>query len=130
VATMHVEVVSAEKQLFSGEATELYARALDGEIGILPGHQPAVIALDIGPVHVRLEDGSSERIAVHNGFLYVGRDRTIVLADTAELASEIDTARAEARVRELEQQLATDEDASLRDSLAKARVRVDVATRG
>jgi F-type H+-transporting ATPase subunit epsilon len=130
VATMQVEVVSAEKQLFSGEATELYARALDGEIGILPGHQPAVIALDIGPVHVRLEDGTSERIAVHNGFLYVGRDRTIVLADTAELASEIDTARAEARVRELEQQLDRDDDAALRDSLAKARVRVDVATRG
>lgn len=130
MATMQVEVVSAEKQLFSGEATELYARALDGEIGILPGHQPAVIALDIGPVHVKLEDGTSERIAVHNGFLYVGRDRTIVLADTAELASEIDTTRAEARIRELEQQLATDEDAALRDSLTKARVRLDVATRG
>ena len=45
MATMQVEVVSAEKQLFSGEAKELYARALDGEIGIMPGHQPAVIAL-------------------------------------------------------------------------------------
>jgi F-type H+-transporting ATPase subunit epsilon len=130
VATMHVEVVSAEKSLFSGEATELSARALDGEIGILPGHQPAVIALDIGPVNVRLEDGSNERIAVHNGFLYVGRDRTIVLADTAELASEIDTARAEAKARELEQKLAGEEDAALRSSLAKARLRVDVGSRG
>jgi F-type H+-transporting ATPase subunit epsilon len=129
VATMHVEVVSAEKQLFSGEAKELYARALDGEIGIMPGHQPAVIALDIGPVNVRLEDGTNERIAVHNGFLYVGRDKTIVLADTAELASEIDTARAEAKVRELEHKLDREEDASLRSSLAKARLRVDVSTR-
>jgi F-type H+-transporting ATPase subunit epsilon len=130
MATMHVEVVSAEKQLFSGEATELYARALDGEIGILPGHQPAVIALDIGPVNVVLEGGGRERIAVHNGFLYVGRDKTVVLADTAELASEIDRARAEAKVRKLEQQLDREEDASLRSSLAKARLRVDVATRG
>jgi F-type H+-transporting ATPase subunit epsilon len=130
MATMHVEVVSAEKQLFSGEATELYARALDGEIGILPGHQPAVIALDIGAVNVVLEGGTSERIAVHNGFLYVGRDKTVVLADTAELASEIDRARAEAKVRKLEQQLDREEDASLRSSLAKARLRVDVATRG
>ncbi|WP_052669585.1 ATP synthase F1 subunit epsilon [Nitriliruptor alkaliphilus] len=126
---MQVEVVSAEKQLFSGEAKELYARALDGEIGIMPGHQPAVIALDIGPVNIRFEDGTNERIAVHNGFLYVGRDKTIVLADTAELASEIDTARAEAKVRELEQKLDREEDASLRSSLAKARLRVDVATR-
>ncbi len=129
MATMQVEVVSAEKQLFSGEAKELYARALDGEIGIMPGHQPAVIALDIGPVNIRFEDGTNERIAVHNGFLYVGRDKTIVLADTAELASEIDTARAEAKVRELEQKLDREEDASLRSSLAKARLRVDVATR-
>lgn len=129
MATMQVEVVSAEKQLFSGEAKELYARALDGEIGIMPGHQPAVIALDIGPVNVRFEDGTSERIAVHNGFLYVGRDRIIVLADTAELASEIDRARAEAKVRELEHKLDREEDAGLRSSLAKARLRVDVSTR-
>lgn len=129
MATMHVEVVSAEKQLFSGEATELYARALDGEIGILPGHQPAVIALDIGPVNVVLEGGGNERIAVHNGFLYVGRDKTVVLADTAELASEIDTARAEAKVRRLEQQLEREPDASLRSDLAKARLRLDVASR-
>jgi F-type H+-transporting ATPase subunit epsilon len=130
MATMHVEVVSAEKQLFSGEATELYARALDGEIGILPGHQPAVIALDIGPVNVVLEGGGRERIAVHNGFLYVGRDKTVVLADTAELASEIDRGRAEAKVRKLEQQLDKEQDASLQSDLAKARLRVDVSTRG
>lgn len=129
MATMQVEVVSAERQLFSGEAKELYARALDGEIGIMPGHQPAVIALDIGPVNIRFEDGTSERIAVHNGFLYVGRDKTIVLADTAELASDIDTARAEAKVRELESKLDREEDAGLRSSLAKARLRVDVSTR-
>lgn len=127
MATMHVEVVSAEKQLLSGEATELSARALDGEIGIMPGHQPAVIALDIGPVQVRFDDGTTERVAVHNGFLYVGRDRTIVLADTAELASEIDRGRAEAKVRELEQQLDREDDAGLRASLAKARLRVSVA---
>jgi F-type H+-transporting ATPase subunit epsilon len=130
VATMHVEVVSAEKSLLSGEATELYARALDGEIGILPGHQPALIALDIGPVKVNFDDGSSERVAVHNGFLFVGRDKVIVLADTAELASEIDRARAEAKLRRLEERLKDGEDASVRASLAKQRLRVDVAAQG
>jgi F-type H+-transporting ATPase subunit epsilon len=130
MATMQVEVVSAEKQLYSGEATELYARALDGEIGVLPGHQPAVIALAIGAVNVKLEDGSTERIAVHNGFLYVGRDKTVVLADTAELASDIDVQRARAKVSKLEQQLEREDDASLRSELAKARLRVDVAEQG
>ncbi|MEX0834938.1 MAG: ATP synthase F1 subunit epsilon [Nitriliruptor sp.] len=124
---MHVEVVSAEKSLLSGEATELSARALDGEIGILPGHQPALVALDIGPVKVTFDDGHTERVAVHNGFLFVGRDKVIILADTAELASEIDRARAEAEVKRLEQKLSEGEDASMRTSLAKQRLRVDVA---
>lgn len=123
---MHVEVVSAEKQLLSGEATELYARSLEGEIGILPGHQPALIALDIAPVKVRLDDGSEERVAVHNGFLFVGKDKVIVLADTAELARDIDVARAEAKVADLERRLAGEEDAALRSSLTKQRIRVDV----
>jgi F-type H+-transporting ATPase subunit epsilon len=130
MATMHVEVVSAEKQLLSADVTELYARSLDGEIGILPGHQPALIALDIAPVKVTFEDGHRERIAVHNGFLYVGTDSVIVLADTAELASEIDRPRAEAEVRRLEQLLEAEEDAAVRSALTKHRIRVDVAERG
>lgn len=127
MATMHVEVVSAERSLLSGEATELSARALDGEIGILPGHQPALIALAIGAVKVHLEDGAVERVAVHNGFLFVDGGKVIVLADTAELARDIDRDRAEAKLRRLEQRLEQGEDAAVRTSLAKQRLRVDVA---
>jgi F-type H+-transporting ATPase subunit epsilon len=126
VATMHVEVVSAERQLLSADVTELYARSLEGEIGILPGHQPALIALDIAPVKVRFEDGHDERIAVHNGFLFVGRDKVIVLADSAEIASDIDVPRAEAKAAELERRLEEQEDAAVRTSLTKQRIRVDV----
>ena len=129
MATMHVEVVSAEKQLLSGEVTELYARSLEGEIGILPGHQPALIALDIAPVKVVFEDGHTELVAVHNGFLFVGDGKVIVLADTAELGSEIDAARAESEVRRLEQLLESEEDAAVRSSLTKHRIRLDVASR-
>lgn len=129
MATMHVEVVSAEKSLLSGEATELSARALDGEIGILPGHQPALIALDVGVVKVKLDDGQVERVAVHNGFLFIGREKVIVLADTAELAKDIDRGRAEAKLRQLEQRSEQGEDAAVRNSLAKQRLRVDVASR-
>lgn len=127
MALMHVEVVSAEKQLLSADVTELYARSLEGEIGILPGHQPALIALDIAPVKVVFEDGHSELVAVHNGFLFVGDGKVIVLADTAELASEIDTERAQSKVRELEQRLSDGEDVGLRTSLTKHRIRLDVA---
>jgi F-type H+-transporting ATPase subunit epsilon len=125
-ATMHVEVVSAERSLLSVEATEVYARSLDGEIGILPGHQPALLALDIAPVKVKLADGGEERIAVHNGFLYFRRDRLVILADVAEVASQIDTARAQARLRQLEGRAEDAERATTEASIRKQQVRLSV----
>jgi F-type H+-transporting ATPase subunit epsilon len=125
--TMHVEVVSAERHVLSGEITELYARSVEGEIGILPGHQPALIALDIAPVKVRFEDGSEERIAVHRGLLYVGFDKVVVLADIAEPSSDIDVQRALEKREELERELQAEADAVLKASLKKQLVRLDVA---
>jgi F-type H+-transporting ATPase subunit epsilon len=85
VATMHVEVVSAERAVLSLEARELYARGVEGQIGILPGHQPTLVALDVGPVKVVAEDGHVELVAVHNGLLFVDAEKgCIVLADLAE----------------------------------------------
>ncbi|GGI04045.1 ATP synthase F1 subunit epsilon [Egicoccus halophilus] len=125
--TMHVEVVSAERHVLSADAVELYARSVEGEIGILPGHQPALIELDIAPVRVKLEDGTWETIAVHHGLLYVGRDGLIVLADVAEPASSIDAARAETALRELEGRQAAGDDPVLRASIQRARTRLTVA---
>lgn len=128
MATMHVEVVSAERHLFSGDVSELYARSVDGELGILPGHQPAVIALDIGQVLLRSEDGTTERVAVHRGVLYVDKgSKVIVLADLAELASQVDVRRAEAKKADLERRLEEEDDAVLRASLRKQQLRLDVA---
>jgi F-type H+-transporting ATPase subunit epsilon len=130
MATMHVEVVSAEKQLLSADITGLFARSVEGEIGILPGHQPALIALDIAPVVVHLADGSEERIAVHNGFLFVDREKVIVLADIAELASQIDVERAQRRRQQLEGRLETaEQDAAVQSSLRKQQVRLELAGR-
>lgn len=129
MATIHVEIVSAEKQLFSGEAQEVYARSLEGEIGILPGHQPALLALDISPVKIRLTDGSEERLAVHNGFLFFRGDRLVVLADAAERAADIDVNRAEARRRQLEGTQAAEDDEDIRAALRRQEVRLDVAGR-
>jgi F-type H+-transporting ATPase subunit epsilon len=127
-ATMHVEVVSAEQHVFSADIAELYARGVEGEIGILPGHQPAVIALDIGAVTLVLEDGTREHVAVHRGVLYVGQDhKAIVLADIAELGSEIDVTRAESHLRELERAAETSDDPVLKASLRKQQLRIQVA---
>ncbi len=101
MTTMPVELVSVEKRLWSGEATAVYARTLDGEIGILPGHSPLLGALAPGWI-VRIEREGEEdlRVAVHGGFLSVRPDGVSVLAEVAETAQEIDVARArEALVR-------------------------------
>jgi F0F1-type ATP synthase epsilon subunit len=99
------------------------------EIGILPGHQPALIGLGVGPVRIVREDGGVEVIAVHNGLLFVDATKgCIVLADIAEPASGIDVRRARSKVAQLEQQLAgAPHDEVLNQSLRKHRLRLEVA---
>lgn len=128
-ATFHVEVVSAERTLLSVEAEAVYARSMDGEIGILPRHQPALLALDIAPLTVVTTDGAHEEIACHHGFLYYKGDQLVILADIAEVASQIDEQRAEERKRQLEERLAREEDATVRASIRKQEVRMTVAGR-
>ncbi|MFN2555699.1 MAG: ATP synthase F1 subunit epsilon [Nitriliruptorales bacterium] len=128
MATMQVEIVSAEKRLFSGEANEVYARSLEGEIGILPGHQPALLTLDVAPVRINLADGGQETVAVHHGFLYFQDNELVVLADMAELESEIDQQRAERDIERYEDRLSKEEDAETRAALRRAKARREAAT--
>jgi len=95
MATMQVELVSVERPLWSGEATAVFARTTEGEIGILPGHAPLLGALAPGwLVRIQQADGVEQRVAVHGGFLSVRPDGVSVLAEQAENADEIDVARA------------------------------------
>lgn len=95
MAVMNVELVSVERKLWSGEASAVFARTAEGELGILPGHTPLLGELAEGWI-VRIErEGEPElRVAVHGGFLSVRKDGVSVLAETAEPADEIDAARA------------------------------------
>ncbi len=128
MATFQVEVVSAEKSLFSGEASEVFARSLDGEIGILPGHQPCLLALDISPVKIKMADGTEQRVAVHHGFLYYKPgDKLVILANIAELPEQIDIKRAQTREAAAKQALGKAEDEALLASIKKQAVRISVA---
>jgi F-type H+-transporting ATPase subunit epsilon len=95
MAEMHVELVSVERALWSGEATAVFARTFEGELGILPGHTPLLGALEPGWI-VRIDrvDEPELRVAVHGGFLSVRPDGVSVLAEMAETAEDIDAARA------------------------------------
>jgi F-type H+-transporting ATPase subunit epsilon len=96
MATMHVELVSIEAPIWSGEATAVFGRTTTGELGILPGHTPLLGALAPGyPIRIEQEGGEELRVAVHGGFLSVHKDGAVsVLAEQAELADDIDVARA------------------------------------
>lgn len=94
MATMRVGLVSPEEQLWAGDAEMVVARTLDGELGVLAGHTPLLGVLAEGGV-VRIKTGSEEiTAAVHGGFLSVSSDGVSVLAETAELAADIDVERA------------------------------------
>ena len=84
MATMDVKVVSPQEQLFAGDATEVYARALEeGELGILPGHQPVVIALAAAPVRVKTPDGQVHAFEISGGFLEYSDNHMTVLVNEA-----------------------------------------------
>jgi F-type H+-transporting ATPase subunit epsilon len=95
MTTMHVELVSIERPLWSGEATAVYARTPEGEIGVLANHAPLLGVLEPGwTVRIQREGESELRVAVHGGFLSVTDQGVSVLAEMAETAEEIDVARA------------------------------------
>jgi F-type H+-transporting ATPase subunit epsilon len=94
---LHVELVSVEREIWSGEATQVNARTTEGEIGILPGHATLLGQLAEGfTVTVRQTGGSDLVAAVHGGFLSVTDGGVTILAERAELAEEIDQSRAQA----------------------------------
>jgi F-type H+-transporting ATPase subunit epsilon len=95
-ATMQVELVSPEKVLFSGEATLVVCRPAGGDAAFLPGHAPFLGLLGVGPVMIRTSDGQDLRAAVHGGFVQVSENKVTILSDVAELAADIDVARAQA----------------------------------
>ena len=127
--TLHVEVVSPERILWTGEADRVIARTIGGgDIAFLTGHALFVGALDIHPVRVHAEDGTEERIAVHGGFVEVSNDRVTVLSDVAEVSSQIDVERARAAQERAEAALRAENDVEAEAALRRAQVRLEVAT--
>jgi F-type H+-transporting ATPase subunit epsilon len=128
MATMEVEVLSPERALFSGEAREVYARSMDGEIGILPGHQPTLLQLDIAPVKVRT-DSDEHVFAVYGGFLELRDERLVVLADAAEELNHINRSAAESLRQDAETRLRTDpDDVDAKHDLKRAILALELST--
>ena len=126
MAEMNVELVSPERQVWSGTATSVIVRTVDGDVGILPGHAPLLAQLKEG-FSARILQGADEiSVALHGGFLSVTRDRVSILAEDAQLAGEIDVANARA-VYDQRQQLGDGEEST--DTL-RARAQLMAAGQG
>lgn len=134
MSTLEVHVVTPEREVWVGEASIVVARALDGDVGILPGHSPLLAALRVGPLFIEPVDGTRVSAAVDGGFVHVtpgGEDRTRVdvLAEHAVLSEELD----EEELRRLEEEAERLRDeqqyAESRAEMAKALTRRQISNR-
>ncbi|SCK55420.1 F0F1 ATP synthase subunit epsilon [Streptomyces sp. WMMB 322] len=98
MAELHVELVAADRKVWSGEASLVVARTTSGDIGVMAGHQPLLGVLEPGAVTIRTTGESGEgtlTAAVHGGFVSFADDKMSLLAEIVELSEEIDVERAE-----------------------------------
>lgn len=125
MAELSVSVVSADREVWSGAAKQIVARTTEGEIGILPGHEPVLALLVEAPLRIEQTDGTKTLVAVHGGFFSVDSDTVNVIAETAEMAHEIDVERAKVAL-ERAQARAHEEEAEAR-AAKRAETRLNVA---
>jgi F-type H+-transporting ATPase subunit epsilon len=105
MATFLLELVTPERVLLSNQVRSVRAPGIEGSFGVLANHAPLMTALAIGLVKVEHENGDLEYIATSGGFMEVNKEKVIILADTAERASDIDLARAEAAISQAREHL-------------------------
>jgi F-type H+-transporting ATPase subunit epsilon len=127
---MHVELVSPERILYSGDAEMVICRTVSGgDVAFLADHAPFLGALEIWTVTVHTTEGDDVAAAVHGGFVHVRGNEVIVLSDVAELAGDIDADRARRAKEAAERREDGKDDAGAEAALRRAHVRLELAGR-
>jgi F-type H+-transporting ATPase subunit epsilon len=124
--TLQVELVAADRLVWSGEATVVNARTAGGEIGILANHMPILSLLEAGLVEVETADGDTTVAAVDDGFISVAANRVSILAGRADLAGDIDASEARS---ELDQARSEGDDQHSEAEIRRLEARVRAAER-
>jgi len=128
MATLKLEIVTAERMVYSEDVNMVVAWGVEGQLGILPHHAPLMTMLQPGDLLIK-KDNEEEYLAISGGFLEVRPDKVIILADACERAEELDVERAEAAKRRAEETLkagptgvdAAAAEAALRRSLVRLK---------
>jgi F-type H+-transporting ATPase subunit epsilon len=131
--TVHLEIVTPERLVYSDEVDRVQVPGSDGELGILPHHAPLVATLGSGELRV-IKGTSEESIALIGGFVQVRPDQVVIMAESADLASEIDLEKAQQARRDAEKALegaapGTPDLAAAQAELQRSLLRIRVAER-
>jgi F-type H+-transporting ATPase subunit epsilon len=123
--TIHVDVVSAEEQIYSGEAEFVVLPGIEGELGVYPRHTPLFTQIRPGAVRIKVPDKAQEEfVFVQGGFLEVQPNRVTVLADTAIRAHDLDEAKAIEAKKRAEEAMANQDS---EENLASAQAELSAA---
>jgi len=126
--SIHVEVVSPERILYSGEATMVLTRTLGGgDIAFQANHAPFLGAITECVTKIYLAEGGVQDLAVHGGFVEVSNNRISILSDLAELAGEIDRERARRAMERAEEVMRQGHDAEAEAALRRAHARINAS---
>jgi F-type H+-transporting ATPase subunit epsilon len=130
---LQLEIVTPERLAYSDEVDSVQLPGSEGELGVLPHHAPLISTLGVGELRIR-KGGAEESFAIVGGFLQVRPDKVVVMAETADMASEIDLQKAEEARREAERALESGYSegvdlSAARAALQQALLRIRVAER-
>jgi F-type H+-transporting ATPase subunit epsilon len=131
--TILLEIVTPERLAYSDQVDMVIAPGVEGELGILPHHAPLITTLGVGELRIK-KGGTEESFAIIGGFLQVRPDKVVVMAETADLASDIDLQKAEEARRDAERAIEAGSQepadlASARAQLQQSLLRIRVAER-
>jgi F-type H+-transporting ATPase subunit epsilon len=124
---MQVELVAADRLVWSGEATMVIARTTEGDVGILPNHAPMLSTMVHGIVDVTTTDNETWIAAVDSGFLSVANNRISILSEHAEMSHDIDLEKARTELERCKSEGASDDEAQAHAAAAWAEARVRAA---
>ncbi len=120
---LHVELVAADRTVWSGEATMVIARTVEGEVGILKDHAPLLSLLTDATVEITADGGDTIVAVVDGGFISVAHNRVSILSERAVLAEDIKVDDARAELEEAQGLIGEDDDAEQRVRRAESRIR-------
>ena len=126
-ATIQLEIVSAEKSLYSGEVAMVVAPGIAGELGLLPAHAPLLTRIRPGVLKLNMPDGEEEFIYVSGGVLEVQPEKITVLADVAERGEDLDEEEAEKSRKQAEEKMRSAGSSSMDYAAAQAELAQAVA---